>query len=147
MGKTTVRPNEFFDIIMVFLYDMMDNIDYTVLDDPEILDMIETFRLKGLKTNLMQYYLHLTAQQRIKYKLINDVFYSVLANNSIINILPYRESVKEDVSDDFYDIKDSIKKCISLMKKQKYGNPNRVITDDVMDKIIEKVLKERKLNG
>lgn len=147
MGKATVRPNEFFDVIMVFLYDMIDNIDYTVLDDPEILDMIETFKLKGLKVNLMQYYLHLTAQQRMKYKFIKDIFYSVSANNSIINILPYRENIKEDVNDNFYDIKDSIKKCISLMKKQKYGNPNRVITDDVMDKIIEKVLKEKELNG
>jgi len=146
MGKATVRPNEFFDVIMVFLYDIINNIEFTVFDEPAILDILKTFESKGLKTHLMQYYLHLTAEQRIKYKFIKDVFYATNANNSIINILPSR-GIEENTSVNFYDTKDSIRKCISLMKKQKYGNPNRIITDEVMDKIIEHVLKEKEPNG
>jgi hypothetical protein len=144
MGKATVKPNEFFDLVMIFLYDIMNNIDYTILDDPEIMGILDVFKNKGLKTHLMQYYLHLTGEQRVKYKFIKDVFYTTAANNSIINIL-HDNDINENIN--FYDTKDTIKKCISLMKKQKYGNPNRIITDDIMDKIIERVLKEKQING
>jgi len=38
-------------------------------------------------------------------------------------------------------MKDMLRKCVTLMKKQKYKNPNRVITDDMLDNIIVHVLK------
>jgi len=145
MGKIIVDPEEFFDIIMIFLFDIINNREEILLKNEDIVDILNIFERKGLKSPLMQYYLNLTSEQRVKYKRIRDSFYTQSVNESNIKITSNKDSITED-NENFYDIKDSIKRCISLMKKEKYNNPNRVITDDLMDKIITHVLKE-KING
>jgi len=144
MGKIITSPDEFFDIIMVFLYDIMSNKDTTILKGEEREKIIDAIEKRGLRTILMQYYLYLDSEKRLKYKRIKDLFYKFNANESIIKILSgnVNEDINSDIPDNFYKTKDTIRKCINIMKKQKYKNPNRVITDDMLDNIITHVLKE-----
>ena len=144
MGKILTSPDEFFDIIMIFLYDIMSNKDTTILKGEEREKIIDAIEKRGLRTILMQYYLYLDSEKRLKYKRIKDLFYKFNANESIIKILSGNvyEDINSDIPDNFYKTKDTIRKCINIMKKQKYKNPNRVITDDMLDNIITHVLKE-----
>jgi len=144
MGKILTSPDEFFDIIMIFLYDIMSNKDTTILKGEEREKIIDAIEKRGLRTILMQYYLYLDSEKRLKYKRIKDLFYKFNANESIIKILSgnVNEDINSDIPDNFYKTKDTIRKCINIMKKQKYKNPNRVITDDMLDNIITHVLKE-----
>ena len=143
MGKIITSPDEFFDIIMVFLYDIMSNKDTTILKGEEREKIIDAIEKRGLRTILMQYYLYLDSGKRLKYKRIKDLFYKFNANEGVIRILSGDINENDNTkSDDFYKTKDTIRKCINIMKKQKYNNPNRVVTDDMLDNIITHVLKE-----
>jgi len=145
MSKIISSPDEFLDIIMIFLYDIISNKETTlILKDDNKKKLIDTLELKGLKPILMQYYFYVDSEKRLKYKRIKDLFYKFKANESIIKILSNdineeKEDKKED--ENFYKMKDMLRKCVTLMKKQKYKNPNRVITDDMLDNIIVHVLK------
>lgn len=149
MGKIIVSPDEFFSVIMVFLYDMIVNNEEILLQGKDIQGMIDKMIKKGMKSPLMQFYLNLNSEERLKYKRIKDSFYKKNAGETGIKI-DSKKKINEDTNnlpENFYDLKDSIKRCITVMRKTKYKNPNRVITDDTMDKIIAHVLKEKEING
>jgi len=145
MGKIITSPDDFFDIIIVFLYDIISNKDTTILKGEEREKIIDAIEKRGLRTILMQYYLYLDSEKRLKYKRIKDLFYKSNANEGVIRILSsnINENDGSIKFDDFYKTKDTIRKCINIMKKQKYNNPNRIITDDMLDNIITHVLKEK----
>jgi hypothetical protein len=151
MSKIVTSPGEFLDIVMIFLYDIISNKDITFILNDDRKKLINTLEKKGLNSILMQYYLYLNSKKRLKYKRIKELFYKFKSDESIIKILPNNideNNIDENnIDENFYKIKDILRKCIMLMKKQKYNNPNRVITDDMLDKIIEHVLKGEINNG
>lgn len=67
MAKVKLTPEEWGDFVMVFLLDAIVHPD--ILDtNPEFRDMVDEFKTKGIKSNLLKYYLSLPGDLRIKYK-------------------------------------------------------------------------------
>lgn len=67
MAKVKITPSEWGDFVMIFLLDAM--VHPQILDEnPEFREMIDEFKAKGLKSNLLSYYLSLPGDIRIKYK-------------------------------------------------------------------------------
>lgn len=144
MGKIIVDPSEFFDVIMVFFHDMLSTEKEIVMPEERIKNIIDILKKKGMGTRFNQYYLSLSSDQRVLYKRIRDSFFNYNAAESVIKIDPkFTNDGVVTESDDFYKVKDAVRKCIIKMKKEKYGNPNRVITEEKLDKIIDSVLKEK----
>jgi hypothetical protein len=67
MAKVKLTPGEWGDFVMVFLLDAIVHPD--ILDEnPEFREMVDEFKTKGVKSNLLKYYLSLPGDLRIKYK-------------------------------------------------------------------------------
>ena len=144
MPKITETPEQFFDITVLFLYDMMINIDHSVLKRDDILKMIEMFNKRGLKTKFMKHYLSLDSQLRIEYKRIKEIFYNPKGGSlTTININATAVNEGEELDEDFYETKDTVRQVINLIKKQKYKKPGKLVTDRTIDRIITHVLKEK----
>ena len=147
MGKINVNPDQFFDIIMIYLYDIIVHKDDFLTKDKNIIKFLEVFKKRGMKTQLMDYYLNCNSDRRIDYKRIKNVFFKENAGETNIRV-DQKKNLKEEVEepvrperpDNFYELKDHLRKCITIMKKIKYKNPNRVITEEMLDNILNKVL-------
>ena len=159
MAKIIETPEEFFDIVILFLFDMMKSKDYSQLKRKDIVKMLELFEKKGLKPVFMQHYMKLSNQRRVEYKRIKEVFFNPESSMQTVNIIAKKNktidettvvtdvATKEDVigtkkDTDFYRTKDFVRKTILLMKKMKYKNPHKIINDLQLDALITKVLKE-----
>jgi len=67
MAKVKLTPSEWGDFVLVFLLDAI--VHPKILDEnPEFRDMVDEMSTKGLKSNLLKYYLSLPGDIRIKYK-------------------------------------------------------------------------------
>ena len=67
MAKVKITPGEWGDFVMIFLLDAI--VHPKILDEnPEFRDMIDEFKTKGLKGDLLKYYLSLPSELRVKYK-------------------------------------------------------------------------------
>ena len=72
MAKVKLTPGEWGDFILVFLLDAIVHDD--ILDEnPEFREMIKEFKTKGLKSDLLKYYLSLPVDVRAKYKRLKPV--------------------------------------------------------------------------
>lgn len=147
--KITETPDTFFDIIIIFLYDMIININESVIDRKDLLEIVEMLKKKGLKTQFMNHYLSLDSQQRLEYKRIKEIFYnkkSKLVTIKIVNDSSLNEDNEnnEELDENFYKLKDQVRQVINLIKRQKYKKPYKLINDYTIDKIITHVLKENK---
>lgn len=76
MAKITVTGGDFANIVMLFLYDKLRNPDQIVeADINEIFNaFVEVLMRRGLKAPLLQCYIDMNPQLRVKYRLIRDVF-------------------------------------------------------------------------
>jgi len=155
MAKLNNDPEQFFDIICVFLFDMIVNQDYTLLKREDIKDLLELFEKKGLKVPLKQHYMSLSNQRRVEYKRIKEAFFNPKSPMHTINIISKEDKsidesnnelndsdIESNVDLEFYRIKDLVRQVILNMKKAKYNKPGKIITDLHLDKIITKILKE-----
>ena len=72
MAKIKVTPGEWGDFILIFLLDAIVHPD--ILDEnPEFREMVDEFKTKGLKSDLLRYYLSLPVDIRAKYKRMKPV--------------------------------------------------------------------------
>lgn len=114
MAKVNVTPNEFADLVVIFLFDKFLHPNEIVSDNKLFNELIDNMRGKGMKPLLMNYYMDLDANMRVKYKRIKDVLDGTSSESSVINILPEkvgREREKKKVG--------SIRKIVKkLMKKE-----------------------------
>jgi len=140
MGKIVETPETFFDIVIIFLYDMMVNIDMSVLKRDDIISLIDTMEKKGLKSKFMKHYMENNKGIRVDYKRIKEVFYNPKSDDNTIKLISNNNINESEINNNFYKIKDQIRQVIHIMKKQKYKTPYKVITDMELDKIINYVL-------
>ena len=145
MAKIKIIPEDFFNFTLVFLYDIMINDEATILNEHQI-NFIKKLKKLGMKSLFMKEFIEMKSENRLNYKRLKELFYTLNASEGTIKIIS-KGQITENIDSsipNFYDIKDSLKRCITLMKKAKYNNPNRVVTDTMLDKIITKVLKEKR---
>jgi len=69
MAKVKITPSEWGDFVMVFLLDAIVH-DKVLSENPEFRDMIAEFKTKGVKSDLLKYYLDLPVDIRRKYKML-----------------------------------------------------------------------------
>ena len=93
MATLNLTTSEFFDIVMIYLFDQYMNPDQ-VKDNQQASDFIE--KTKGrLKPNLMKYYLDSETKNRFRYKRIKGVFDGSDNQVNQIRIRPSDKSEEE----------------------------------------------------
>jgi hypothetical protein len=69
MAKVKITPGEWGDFVLVFLLDAIVH-DKILDENPEFREMMDEFKTKGLKSDLLRYYLNLPVDIRRKYKML-----------------------------------------------------------------------------
>jgi len=138
MASIKVSIDEFPDVVALFTLDYIMS-DKMVIDNDKWELFIDHTRDRGLKTELVKYYIATDAIGKSKYKEIKRIFTKEgKGKKATINIInEYKEKSKEKGK-----LKTLLKKAIKLIKSHKdrhYGMP---LNEDVIDKILDRVLTE-----
>ncbi len=137
MAKITVSGGDFANIVMLFLYDKLKNPDEIIeADINEIFNAFaEVLMRRGLKAPLLQCYIDMNPQLRVKYRLIRNVF---IDNQSTSNVvIEIRKDKREKILKPgvFQRIRTYVKKIVDL---------GTIVTaaTGVINKISDKIKKE-----
>jgi len=138
MASIKVDVNEFADIVSLFILDyiMSDNM---IIDNDKWETFIDHTRDRGLKTELVKYYISTSGTSKNKYKEIKRIFTKEgKGKKATINITnEYKEKPKEKGK-----LKSLLKKTVKLIKSHKYRHYGMPLNEDTIDKILDHVLTE-----
>jgi len=141
--KIKLKPDDFFGFVVSYLQDMIKK-----KEKPEKMkSIISKLEDNGFKPMFMKYWLGMTAEERLKYKKIKQIFndgkFSDGAGISFQNDKKEKvsESTLELKEENYYKVKDIVKKVLIISKKVrlKKGFP---LSEEIVDKIIEDVMKK-----
>jgi len=136
MATIKVTKNEFPDIVVMFMMDyIMDN--KIVIDNDNWDYFVDKMMGKGIKPQLLKYYIDIDAIEKSKYKEVKGIF-SGKGNRSTINIVNNDKQEKTNTS----KIKRIIRKVLNITEKRRNKYRGFPLTDDIIDDIINKVVNE-----
>jgi hypothetical protein len=118
MSKINLTPNEFADLVAIFLFDKLLHPDEVVPNNVEFNKLSDAMRGKGMKPLLMNYYMDLDANMRTDYKRIKDTLEGTSTETAVINIKA--EKAKKEKKPGL--IRRTIKK---LLKKEEISTEER----------------------
>ena len=114
--KLTLSSSDFCDLVVLFLYDMVTHKDKTVPVhlNQDWAEFLEVLTRKGMRSPLLQYYLSVQPQMRIRYNLLKDAFYPKPQGNGYIEIRPQEIPKKPEKTGLIKKTGKYLKKIISL---------------------------------
>jgi len=140
MPNIKLTPNEFADITITFLLDALMEKDGDVLPNhDEFQYVMKRMERAGLKTHFLHMYLNMKPLTRGKYKKLKSAFTDKASGGYNIHINGNEKDTDQEEPEGL--TKSLIKKSIKMIKshKSQYGS---LITEDTLDKIIDKVMKD-----
>lgn len=148
--KINISPEEFTSIIIIYLLDKINNADEIAPDTEEFDKLVKN--LERSKSHLAKFYLNTDINNRIYYKRLRSVLEKEgIAETFTINIIKNEEineseninkSDDEDHNVDKNEIKSLVKDIIKKIRKRRFYKAT-YMSDEDLDKIIKKVMKER----
>lgn len=127
MARLNLTPDEFANIVTIFLYDKVLHPDKIATKNEEFNEFIDKIG-SVIRPLLTKNYVNLPSDQRYNYKRIKDVFHGKSSGIETIRIIPSVEKVKKIEKE-----KGTIKKLIGKLLNQETLKP------DEMDLIYEYV--------
>jgi len=115
--RLNLTPNEFADIVAVFLFDKFLYPDKVVPNNELFNELIDKLSGKGTKSLLMGYYLNMPTEMRLNYKRIKDVLKGGGSSHEI-RIVPEDKVDKKDKKEKGGLIRKAVKIVKKLLKKE-----------------------------
>ncbi len=137
MSQIRLDPDEFADIIMAFLLDALRD-DDMLKNNERFREFIHMADSKGMKSELTRKFFDMNAEQRLKYKLIKDVFRG--GQSSKLNI-EQDTSLKHTTVDKVVDV---AKKLVGLKRKRANEDFDRELCKRIFRKVKEVIFKTSK---
>ena len=101
MSSITVEPEEFADIIIAYLFDMLRDED-KIPDNERIQKVMDIMKKTGLKTHLYQAFISMDTDTRVKYKRVKGAIHGEGNSNTLIKVLNGdKERIVDSVEQDF----------------------------------------------
>jgi hypothetical protein len=126
MSKINVTPNEFADLVAIFLFDKSLHPNEVVPNNVKFNELTDAMRGKGMKPLLMNYYMDLDANMRTDYKRIKDTLDGTSTDTAVINIK--EKKAKKEKKPGL--IRRAIKK---LLKKEEISDEERELLLEALD--------------
>jgi Zn-finger domain-containing protein len=146
MATVKVTEDTFPDIVALFILDYIMS-DDMVIDNEKWEYFIDILHGKGLKTELVKYYIATNANEKSRYKEIKRIFRKEgKGRKATINIVNQDDRKKSDVKKDSV-IKTIVKKALKAVTEHKKKYYNMPLTESKEDDIIHKVMNESKEEG
>jgi hypothetical protein len=90
MGSITVTPEDYQDVLIAYLLDLLTNGSPT---DNEIFnDLVKRMKGLGLKSVVLNAFLEMDSQSRVKYKMIRNTLMKETNSRSNISVIQSKES-------------------------------------------------------
>ena len=93
MSKVNVTSSEFCDLIIAFFLDKCLHPDEVVFENKNFDKFMLKMAGKGIKSVLLQYYLSMSSETRVKYKRLRKTLTEAASEGTIINV----KSVGKDI--------------------------------------------------
>jgi hypothetical protein len=146
MATVKVTEDTFPDIVVLFILDYIMS-DDMVIDNEKWEYFIDKLHGKGLKTELVKYYIATNANEKSRYKEIKKIFHKQgKGRRATINIINQDGKKKDDAKKDSV-IKTIVKKALKIVMEHKKKYYNMPLTETKVDDIIDKVMNECKEEG
>ena len=146
MATVKVTEDTFPDIVALFILDYIMS-DDMVVDNEKWEYFIDKLHGKGLKTELVKYYIATNANEKSRYKEIKRIFRKEgKGRKATINIINQDDRKKSDAKKDSV-IKTIVKKALKAVTEHKKKYYNMPLTESKVDDIIDKVMNECKEEG
>jgi hypothetical protein len=146
MATVKVTEDTFPDIVALFILDYIMS-DDMVVDNEKWEYFIDKLHGKGLKTELVKYYIATNANEKSRYKEIKRIFRKEgKGRKATINIINKDGTKKSDAKKDSV-IKTIVKKALKAVTEHKKKYYNMPLTESKVDDIIDKVMNECKEEG
>jgi hypothetical protein len=146
MATVKVTEDTFPDIVALFILDYIMS-DDMVVDNEKWEYFIDKLHGKGLKTELVKYYIATNANEKSRYKEIKRIFRKEgKGRKATINIVNQDDRKKSDVKKDSV-IKTIVKKALKAVTEHKKKYNYMPLTESKVDDIIDKVMNECKEEG
>jgi hypothetical protein len=145
MATVKVTEDTFPDIVVLFILDYIMSKD-TAIDNEKWEYFINKLHGKGLKTELVKYYIATNALEKSKYKEIKKIFHdSGKGRRATINII--NKDGKDDTTKKDGVIKTIVKKVLKAVTEHKKRYYNMPLTESKVNDIIDKVINECEKEG
>lgn len=132
MSQIHVLPDEFADLVIAFLLEAIRD-DEVVANNERFRELVHWLEKRGAKTQLLQDYLEMDAETRVKYKRIKNTFKG--GESSRINIGQDKQ-LKEDFD------RELCKRIFRKVKEVRFKT-SKPITEERLNKIIDYCIKEQ----
>lgn len=149
--KIKLTPDDFFNFTVSYLQDMIKK-----KEKPEHMKrIVSKLEDLGFKPIFMKHWLKMSAEERLKYKRIKNIFHGgKFSDGTGISFQNEKNGKEDSVSEstlepkekNYYKVKDIVKKVLIISKRvrERKGFP---LSEEIVDKIIEDVInKENKEN-
>jgi len=142
MSIVNVHPDEFADLVIAYLLDMVRDEEMHP-DNDRFKEFISKMDKVGLKTYAYRAFLDMETTTRIKYKRMKD---SITADGDgggtriIISKGQTDYINEEEVPFD----RELCKKIFRTIKEVRFKHPSKVLREDRIDKIIDHCIKQKK---
>ena len=140
--KVNVHPNDFADLVLIFLFDKMVNRDSVLPKNERFNELMNKLSSKGVKAELLPYYMDSPVNLRTKYKMLKDTFIKPQSSTNTINILGGKEEDfdKEKKS----KLKGVVRKVMGMIHsgRQKKGFP---LTEREVSSIVDNALDREEI--
>lgn len=136
MSNISVHPDEFADIVVAYLLDIIRD-DDMMPDNERFQTFMKIMEARGLKLASYSAFIDMGTDTRIKYKRIKPA----LESKGTVRI----EITKGEtpyINEDFD--RELCKQVFRKIKEVRYKHPSKVLTEDRIDKIIDYCVQQKK---
>ena len=142
MAIINVHPDEFADIVMAYLLDMIRDEEMRP-DNERFEKFIELMDARGMKALTYSAYLNMNTDTRIKYKRMKKAIDGDGKDSTRIVITKGETDYIQEEQD--FD-RELCKQIFRKIKEVRFKHPSKVLTEDRIDKIIDYCIEQKKKN-
>lgn len=141
MSTINIHPDEFGDIIIIYLLDMIRN-DDMLPDNERFKELIDIMDGRGLKQIVYKSFLEMDTTTRIKYRRIKS---SISGDgNGVARILISKGDTDYITEESLTFDRDLCKQIFRTIKNYRFKNPSKILRENRIDEIIDYCIEQKK---
>lgn len=140
MGTISLHPDEFADIAMAYLYDMLRD-EQNMPENEEFQELIGKMKNTGIKTYLYNYFISRHTDTRVKYKIVKK---SLLGDGGAEGRIIVNKGTTDHINEEYEFDRELCKQIFRKVKEVRFKHPSKVLTEERIDKIIDYCVEQKK---
>jgi hypothetical protein len=132
MSTIKIHPDEFADVMMAYLYDMLRD-EENLPNNEDFKYLVDQLDKKGIRPLLYNHYLGMNSHTRIRYKMVKK---ALMGDGDINSKIAITKGNTDYINEEEFD-RDLCKHIFRTIKDYRFKHPSKVLTEERIDKIID----------